>query len=148
MAEVQLTQAEADALLAMEKQRVDDTAHLFPMLGGSLSVPLMSPDRREQFVLDIGRGRIDLSKVTYQNRARTVVILARLDIAGPSHRNPDGTEMPCPHLHLYREGFADKWAFPVPDASFSNLADLWMTLDDFMRYCNVTKTPFFQKALL
>jgi hypothetical protein len=56
--------------------------------------------------------------------------------------------MPCPHLHLYREGYADKWAFPVPGASFSNLADLWVTLDDFMRYCNVTKTPFFQKVLL
>ena len=52
-----------------------------------------------------------------------------------------------PHLHLYREGFGDKWAFPVPPKHFSNLADPWLTLEDFMRFCNVTEPPFIRRGL-
>ena len=34
-----------------------------------------------------------------------------------------------PHLHLYREGFSNKWAFPVPLDRFQNLGDPWLTLE-------------------
>jgi hypothetical protein len=44
MADVNLTQAEADALIAMEKHRVNEDRHDFPMAGTSLVVPLQSPD--------------------------------------------------------------------------------------------------------
>lgn len=123
MPEVNLTQAEAEALIAMEKHRVDEQEYDYPALGGSIAVPLVSSDKRESFVLDVSRGRIDLMKGTYQNRARQVVVLVRLDFGGPMHRNPDGVEMPCPHLHVYREGFGDKWAVPVPADRFTNLGD-------------------------
>jgi hypothetical protein len=46
MAEIALTQAEADALIAMEKHRVTNDRHEFPMQGESLTVPLQSPDQR------------------------------------------------------------------------------------------------------
>ncbi len=98
-------------------------------------------------MLDINRGRINLDKVTYQNRARQVFPLVRLDLNGPPHRNPDGEEVACPHLHLYQEGFMDKWAFPVPTRSFRSLADLWQTLRDFMRYCNIVESPNIQRGL-
>lgn len=147
MTEVSLTQAEADALFAMEKRRVDATEWDYPQWGGRISTPLVSMDGREQFILDLWRARIDLRKGTYQNRARQVVILARLDFGGAPHRNPDGEEVGSPHLHRYREGFGDKWAFPVPPDSFSNLHDLWLTLEDFMRFCNVTEPPIFKRGL-
>lgn len=146
MAEINLTQAEADALLAMEKHRADESYRDFPSAGHGVAIPLHSPDRRESFLLDIYRGRISTAKVTYQNRGRSVVTLARLDIAGPPHRNPDGQELQCPHLHLYREGFGDKWAFPVP-STFTDVADPWATLDDFQRYCNITQPPHILRAL-
>jgi hypothetical protein len=147
MPEFILTQAEADALLAMDKYRADDTLRDFPELGGYLSVELISEDKRERFLLDIQRGRIDLSKVTYQNRAHRTIILARLDIAGPPHRNPDGVEIECPHLHLYREGSADKWAAPIDPAVFPNTADLWATLERFMDFCHVVDRPNIQRGL-
>src|SRR5208282_999150 len=125
MAEINLTQPEADALIAMEKHRTDDTRYSYPNLGGLISVPLQSADKREQFILDVHRGRIDLLKVTHQNRARVVVVLVRLDLGGPTHRNPDGQDIPCPHLHIYREGFGDKWAMAIPGDKFSNIPDLW-----------------------
>lgn len=147
MPEINLTQSEADALMAMEKHRTDETRYSYPNLGGLMTVPLRSPDRREQFILDVQRSRIDLLKVTHQNRARAVVVLVRLDLGGAPHRNPDGQEIPCPHLHVYREGFGDKWATPVPLDIFLHPSDLWRTLQDFMSYCSITKLPHIDKVL-
>lgn len=148
MAEQNLTQAEADALIAMEKHRADEAVVDFPGAGDRCTVPLKSADRREEFFLDIRRGRIDLAKVTYQNRARTVVVLVRLDLGGGGrHRNPDGEEIPEPHLHVYREGYGDKWAHAVPPDRFGDLADAWAALDDFMSYCGVTVRPHLRRNL-
>ena len=146
MAQSDLTQAEANALIALEKHRTNEQDWDFPMGGESISVPLQSADRREQFLLDMSRGRIDLRKVKMQNRGRQVVVLVRLDLGGPPHRNPDGVEIGTPHIHIYREGYGDKWAFPL-SADFRNVADLSTTLDDFFRYCNVTQPPLIHRGL-
>ena len=138
MAEINLTQAEADALIEMEKQRVDNTTHSFPILGGSLVVPLISANGRENFLLDISQGRIDLAKIKYQNRARQVVVLVRLDLNAAPHRNPDGEEISCPHIHIFKEGFGDKWALQVPE-KFSDISDPQQSLEDFMKFCNVSR---------
>lgn len=147
MADANLTQAEADALTAMEKRRSDETEWQYPDLGGYVTIPLVSMDRRESFLLDLRRGRIDLTKGTYQNRGRQVVVLARLDFGGAPHRNPDGEEIRSPHLHLYREGFGDKWAVPVPCDRFPDPHDSWQTLQDFMRYCNIVEPPMIRRGL-
>jgi hypothetical protein len=44
MSDLNLTQPEADALIAMEKHRVSDERSDFPMNGQSLSLPLQSLD--------------------------------------------------------------------------------------------------------
>ena len=146
MADIHLTQSEAEALIAMEKHRVVDDRYDYPT-SGSLVVPLQSTDKREQFLLDIRRGRIDLLKGTYQTRARQVVILVRLDFGGAPHRNPDDQEIGSPHLHLYREGYGDKWAVEVPAEHFPRTPDLWGTLEDFMRFCRVTIPPYIERGL-
>lgn len=147
MAEINLTQSEADALIAMEKRRANEDHIDLPMGGQSVVLPLQSVDRREQFLLDISRGRIDLLKVKMQNRGRQVVVLVRLDLGGAPHRNPDDKEIASPHLHVYREDYGDKWAIPVPVDRFRNVADIWTTLEDFLRYCNVTQPPHIERGL-
>ncbi len=147
MADFEITQSEADALIAMEKHRSSDERYEFPLGGRSLVIPLQSTDRREQFLLDISRGRIDLGRGKYQNRARQVVVLIRLDFGGSPHRNPDGEEIPSPQLHIYREGFGDKWAIPLPADRFPRIADLRGTLDDFMGFCNITVPPDIERSL-
>jgi len=77
MAEIDIPQAEADALIAMEKQGVDNKTRLFPEPGGRLAVALASLNKREQFILDITRGQSRLTKATYQNRVRQAIILMR-----------------------------------------------------------------------
>ncbi len=147
MAEIALTQAEADALIAMDKVRTNDQQWTYPGAGDHLSVPLTSADKRETFALDITRSSIRLTKCTHQNRARQAVVLMRLDVDGPPHRNPDGVEISCPHLHLYREGYGDKWAAPAPARLCPPGADAFATCLAFMAECNVVDAPAFVVGL-
>ncbi len=147
MPDSNLTQAEADALIAMEKRRADKNQWNYPAFGEHVTIPLVSTDGREAFLLDLHRARINLTKGTYQNRSRQVVVLVRLDFGGAPHRNPDGEEIGSPHLHLYREGFGDKWAFPVPSDRFSDVENSWQMLQDFMRFCRIVEPPIIQKGL-
>jgi hypothetical protein len=148
MAEINLTQLEADALHKMEKISTDDAEYDLPDLGGKISVALASFDKKEHFLLDLYRGQISLKR-TYQNRSRDVIVLARIDF-GVSHRNPPelgGHEIGSPHLHIYKEGFGDKYAVEIPRDIFFNLEDKWQVLQDFMKYCNITKVPNFRRGL-
>ena len=65
MADINLTQEDADALLGMEEHRADDTAYEYPSLGGGIRVPLLGPDKRELFFLDISHSQVVLTKGTY-----------------------------------------------------------------------------------
>lgn len=145
--DIELTQSEADGFIRMRKVRVNESEWEYPIAGAALAIPLTSEDRRTNFFLDLSRGRINLAKGKYQNRVHQTVILVRLDFGGAPHRNPDGQEIACPHLHLYREGFGDKWAFPAPASDFPNVSDPWLTLQDFMRYCTITEPPAIRRGL-
>lgn len=140
-----LSQSEADALLGMEKYRVDNMSHAFPDLGGSIQIGLRSKDQRESFILDISRRKIALT-TKYQTRARQSIVLARLDFNSP-HRNPDDSEVGVPHLHLYREGYGDKWACEVPVDMLKNPSDEGQILLDFMSYCSIVQPPIITTGL-
>ena len=62
MADISPTQVEADALIAMEKQRVEDKRWDFPIPGARISIPLTSMDKRENFILDLTRARVKLTE--------------------------------------------------------------------------------------
>lgn len=91
MTEINLTQQEADALLAMPKfPEVADPAP-FPSPGQELEIRLLSKDSREAFLLNLRRNRFEVGRATYQSRARVIVVLARLDL----HGAPTGTPTGC-----------------------------------------------------
>lgn len=162
MSDSDLSQAEADALLAMEKKRTDETTWLFPGQGESLLIPLVSVTGHEEFQLDVERGRIKLVRRKYQTRTRKVYVLARLDYEGPPHRNPElmegasvpaglveyaGAELGATHLHVYVEGWGDRWAVPPDMPSFADPRDPATLWGAFMSYCNVTEPPDIQGGL-
>jgi hypothetical protein len=149
-----LTQTEADALLQMNKEFADNDPLEFwqtqPMRYERL---LLSVDRREQFILDIERGRRNRARLKYQNRARKVIVLARFDINGPAHRNPPdapyrpGERFDCPHFHRYTEGYETRIAYYVADVPGLTVRDLnngVFCLEDFLRYCRVQNAPNIQ----
>lgn len=89
-----------------------------------------------------------------------IEILRRLDIDGPPHPNPviesvplnflvpyNGIEVPCPHLHIYVEGFADRWAIPAPEDLVNSNSDLYSIMKDFLRYCSVQEMPNIKRGL-
>lgn len=137
-----IPQSEANYLLSMPKGRENDDLWHYPLGGGYLRIPLISEDQHERFTLDIERHRLRLEKGKYQHRARQIIILARLCFGTGQHTNPgEDTPIGCPHLHVYREGHGDKFAFPLPPDQFTDISDLTLTLQQFMAYCNIVREP-------
>lgn len=130
----------------MEKHRLSDHMRRLPSGGEKEVIDLVSADRRERFMLDLYRGRRKQHKFTFQNRARQNIRIVRLDLHG-RHTNPDGEVFRTSHLHVYREGCGLSWAIPVPSDLFTDLDDIWKTLHEFMRYCNIVEPPRFQPDL-
>jgi hypothetical protein len=120
---VSLTQSEADALIAMVKTFADTAAISIPP-GIDDARGLICVDPNERFLLDIWRSTFRLSKLRYQTRGPQIIVLVRLDIDGTPHTNPDGEGLTGTHLHLYREGYDDKWAQPIDARLFPDLADI------------------------
>ncbi len=64
MADLDITQAEANSLIKMEERGIDDKLYWFPEPGGKLTIPLTSSDKRENFVLDVTRAQIKVTNIT------------------------------------------------------------------------------------
>ena len=60
MAEINLSQTEADLLIAMPKVKINNQVWDYPSFGGSISIPLTSTDKKENFTLDVSRSHISL----------------------------------------------------------------------------------------
>jgi hypothetical protein len=139
-----LTQSEADSLIALAKVFENDD----PLIIGDAAIDftrrLVSEDRREIFMLDMWRGSLNLSKYKIQLRGREITPLVRVDVAGAPHTNPDDSVVECPHIHLYREGYEDEWAFPLKDFPFRDPDDIVVTFEDFARFCNIQSFPNIQ----
>jgi hypothetical protein len=142
-----LTQAEADQLMAMAKRFVRPPATVSIPPGADETYELAGPNNRETFLLDIWRGTIKLSKLKFQNRVRVAVVLARLDVDGAPHTNPDGVKLPGTHLHLFKEGFDDKWAYLIDPKAFTLLTDPGQTFKDFCSFCKIESPPAVQGVL-
>src|SRR5271169_2461258 len=107
----------------MAKTFADAAAISIPP-GADETRELIGADPKEQFLLDIWRGTLRLSKFRYQTRGRHVVVLVRLCIDGAPHTNPDGTRLVGSHLHRYREGYDDRWAQQLDARLFPNTSDV------------------------
>jgi len=133
--------------LALEKRfESGETLDLSP--GSARELQLVSSERGERFLFDLRRGSfIQLSiplKTVYQTRARKVVVLARLEINGPEHTNPDHRKVGGNHIHIYREGCGDAWAFPLEEKGFSTPPSAVETLREFCDFCSITNLPVVQ----
>ena len=142
-----LTQTEANSLITMRKTFLHHTTISIPP-GTDQTHELIGDDKREQFFLDLWRATIRLSKLRYQTRGRQVIVLVRLDIDSSPHTNPDDTSIGRSHIHLYHEGYEDKWAFPLGPNDFRDSNDLWKLFEDFCVYCNIDLSISFQRTLI
>lgn len=136
----ELSQKKADAYLTARKIKATETdCRLTSVIPKPVSVPLVAPDiAGVAFSLDVTQKHIVL-KLKCQLRCTTeAVVLARLDFASP-HRNPDGTAVGVPHLHVYREGYGDKFAYEVPPGMLKNPDDPLQVLLDFLETYHIER---------
>ncbi len=143
-----LTQAEADQFIQMAKHFVRPPASISIPPGLDDTFELAGPGDREKFHLDIWRGTIRLTKLKFQNRVQTMLVLVRLDVDGAPHTNPDGQRLIGTHLHLFREGYDDRWAYPVDAAAFTVLSDPGTTFQEFCAYCHIESPPPVQGVIV
>ena len=149
-------------LIKVPKYAEDDRVELSDHF--SRSVNLNSQYGKRTFILDVTKRRLEL-KYTMQTRYGTATPLIRLDV-NTSHINPaadyhvgdddpfSGIHDSCigrkfdhePHLHVYRPGFGDRWAYPVAGV-FDNTRNMGDTLLDFLGYCNIQGVAEMQEAL-
>ena len=136
-----LTQEEADNLIGLVKVLIKQGPIALPNLGAQAQIRLTDDDTgKTKFMIDMQRKTLNVSKITYQTRAMGVRLL-RVDIEGPAHPNPDGTEIECPHIHIYQAGYELGWAFPLEDHIITDTTDLAKILIDFLKYNHVKNIP-------
>jgi hypothetical protein len=111
-------------------------------LGIDLVYQVFTTDLSRSFYLDLTRPK---RNPKLQLRA-SMEVLVRLNVRGSSHRNPDGTRLGGTHIHLYRQGEDDDWAYTLNPADFSNPADPLTALSEFCVYCNIDSTPLAGKV--
>jgi len=159
-----LTSVEALDLFFVEKKFIPNQSINF---GENSKLEIKSIDESEKFTLDYNRGKISL-KYSVQTRCRSYIQLIRLDTGGSWHNNPQERvichpEDPfyvvhddCvgkkfqpgePHIHFYREGYEDAWAYPIPDW-IKDPHDRRRTFFEFLEKCNVLDKPSIQAGIL
>ena len=135
-----IPQSEADALFTIAKNFVS-LADLNLAPGIDVQRDLLSSDGSEEFILDVRANAFRLTKYRYQNRARKILILARLCVDGPPHTNPDGLSVGNTHLHTYVEGYGDRFARAIDPAIFVDTTNRIETIRNFCEYCNIGPLP-------
>ena len=144
-----LTQKEADYLMQLDKKFVSDDPIIIGPFAFKITHELVSADGRERFHVDLWHSSLRLKKYTYQNRARVIIPLVRLDTGDTlEHTNPDGAHVRGSHIHLYRESYDDKFAFSLSGYPFRNSDDMITTLMAFAEFCHIVNLPPVSGRLL
>lgn len=157
--ERELTSGEVLRLIELSKVCVCEEKHSIDE--SKFICEMTSENGRDSFQLDFSRGNIEL-KYKVQTRYKTTYPLLRLDYGGSSYHDNPKTDIVCektdpfysvhanyvgyhfkegePHLHIYREGFNDKWAYPPPN-QFKDLNNIEGIFTEFLKLCNIIKGP-------
>ncbi len=142
-----ITQSEFEFLMSQDKT-FDDI--ISPVQLGPAPIQwtrqLNSIATKEVFLLDFYRGSFEISKYTINQRYRQTVILLRYDNGG-RHTNPDQVLLEGAHIHLYREGYNDKFAFPVSEIGVEKSDTMETVFKKILHFCNVKNFPTIEISM-
>lgn len=135
-----MTRAEAQGLIQVLKKILQQGRLTLPQSGSQARFELCSVfSDKDRFTVVANRSsRIRKDRYTLILLYGKDKGILRIDIGGPNHTNPDGTVVPCPHIHIQKKdsGKWDAWAMDIP-AVFGNVEDRIETFKVFLQYCNV-----------
>lgn len=136
-----MSQEEYDYLMLQEKVFEDKTSVINigpPPIKWTKEVTCKTTNNK--YLLDFYRGSFEVSKFTANKRFRTTMIMFRYDNGG-RHTNPDGETFDGPHFHLYKEGFDDKFAFPISLIEINEHDTMEIRFKKILRFCNIKDCP-------
>lgn len=142
-----LTDKEFKYLLSLEKELIDIGELDFSAWRRWVR-ELKSITTKDIFLVDYNRLNIEIKKITLQNRYRQSTVLIRYDHWW-THRNPDGTDwklLEWPHVHIYKEWFDDKWAFPLSILDLTWEEVIEDILEKILEYINVKNIPTIKRS--
>lgn len=133
-----MTKNDAQGLIQVMKEIIDKGDFLLPVVNKQNNIRLCSAvSKKDTFRVIINRsGIINPNKYTLLLMYKKDQGLIRIDVNGPKHTNPDGSIVPCPHIHMQTQdtGRWDAWAEDIP-AVFGSTNDIVKTVYDFLMYC-------------
>lgn len=136
-----ITQSEYDFLMSQEKVFDDSST---PIELGPAPIhwtrQINSLSSKDIFLIDFYRGSIEISKFTVNKRYRQTIIMLRYDNGG-RHTNPDGEKFEGPHIHLYKEGFNDKFAYPISVIGIEETDSMEKIFTKILYFCNIKRVP-------
>lgn len=133
-----LTDAEARILIELEKVATDKRIDI-PVGAKKEHLNLARTEEPNDNIMRIyiKRGKRNINKCSFNVVYNKSITLLRLDIEpGRLHQNPDGRDVPNPHLHIYRDGYDDRYAIPAPEC-FTDTSNLAQSLYDLLGYSKV-----------
>lgn len=155
-----MTQIEAKTLIDLPKVVEGGKIELSTRASYKL-LPKVKGYEDQNFMIDVSRSSIILAKTTTQKRARKSIVLVRLDTEA-SHTNPPFSDeilswvkdqnllalmeefseykyRKAPHIHIFIEPFAEKWAFPPEYFGISDYSTINVALMGFCDRFNIDR---------
>lgn len=136
----ELSQSEFDYLMNQEKRFEDESTILLGPAPLQWSKKIQSTSTKDTFSLDFYRGTFRLEKYTYNHRFKQTTVLMRFDSYG-EHSNPDGERISGHHVHIYKEGFGDKFAYPASNYGIESSDTIEVVMQKILVYCNIKIIP-------
>jgi hypothetical protein len=131
-----LTQSEADGLRIVRKLFLDKMPLIINQPYSEQRQLRSETNPYDTFYLNINQTAIEFGKYNTLTRYFSIC-LVRICIDKDSvHENPDGKKIKGHHIHIYKEGYADRFAYPLENYNFSNF-DIVPLLRQFLRFCNI-----------
>ena len=61
------------------------------------------------------------------------------------HKNPDGKIIKGAHIHIYKEGYGDKFAYPITDFGINRTNyTIKKMFTILLKFCNFVEIPNFK----
>ncbi len=132
----ELTQADFDFLMGIEKEFEDKSTIFLGPAPLQWSRKIKTTATHDTFLLDFYRGSFRIQKYTFNHRYRQTFSVFRYDSYGV-HTNPDGQVVDVPHIHLYKEGYGDKFAYPASEFGIEESDPMEEVLRKILVYCKI-----------
>ncbi len=133
-----LTQSEAEALMAVRKIFEDTSPLMIDRPFREERKLISSANSSDTFYLNINETAIEFGKYFVNNRYFSTPLVRLCMDKDAVHENPDGQKIQGCHIHIYREGYGDKFASELRLANITGTTTI-QVIGQFLVFCNIDR---------